>query len=123
MRSKSQIFIKNPLQLACNMELAYGAIIAESYWRQTKSGTIEESQPVTSEILNGFFYPYRPTVKGVRVMINKLFTGFVIEEVIDAHNVHTERIVNKPSLDINDDPEFVRAQLNANFNEHYTAND
>lgn len=124
MRNKSIINVKNFVAAGAAGAVSYGAIIAESYWRQTPGGLIEESTPTTSEILEQIFYPFRPTVKQCRIYINKLFTGLIIDEQIGPRGVHTERIIFDPlAAEINDTPGFANQQCRENFREHWTAND
>lgn len=103
----------------------YGAILAESYWKQTKDGFIQQSTPTTSEILDCWLYPFTVHIDDAgRVMINKWFTNLRVECLDDAGGVHVERIVFKPDLDAPQAPPgFISRECWQNFREHWSAND
>lgn len=126
MKSKSIINVKKRLadELTAGLH-KYGAILAESYWMETKDGFIKQSTPTTSEILDGWFYPFTVHIdNGGRVMINKWFTNIRLEELDDAGGVHIERLVFKPDLDTEPTPPgFITEQCCQNFREHWPAND
>ncbi|MBP5699100.1 MAG: hypothetical protein J6W96_06205 [Alphaproteobacteria bacterium] len=126
MRSKSIINVKRRLADELNAGLhKYGAILAESYWKQTKDGFIQQSTPTTSEILDGWFYPFFVRIDAAgRVMINRWFTNIRIEYLTEAGGVNVERIVFKPDLDTEPTPPgFITEQCWQNFREHWAAND
>lgn len=84
------------LRDAAKKPLTYGQVIFESYWKKDKNGNIEESQPVTSEFLTGFFWPVEFNIDQYDIRIGALSTGFKLEVNTDLHGVTTERIVFKP---------------------------
>ena len=84
------------LSEAIKKPLNYGQVIFESYWRRDSSGNIEESQPVTSEFLTGFFWPVNYNLDQYEIRIGAISTGFKLEVSTDSHGVTTERIVFKP---------------------------
>ena len=126
MKSKSLVNVKRRLadELAAGVH-GYGAILAESYWAETKDGFIKQSTPTTSESLDAFFYPYFVRIDDAgRVYINKWFTNVIIEYLTEAGGVNVERIVFKPDLDApNPPPGFITEQCRQNFREHWAAND
>ena len=126
MRSKSIINIKKSYaeEIAAD-RFKYGAILAESYWKEDKNGAMVESQPVTAEILDGFFYPFTHHIdNGSRVYIGRWFTGLRVDCINGPGGVHIERIVLKPDLDVDAAPvEFIESELWKNFREHWSAND
>lgn len=125
MKSKSIINIKKRFaaEIAAGVH-GYGATLAESYWKQDSAGFIIESQPVTSEILNGFFYPATPSVKdNGRVYVGRWFTGVIVEEITGPGGVHTERIKFKPDEESAAAPEFIESQIWENIRQHQIAND
>lgn len=125
MRSKSLINIKKSLADDINAGLLkYGAIIAESYWRQDKNGVIIESQPVTSDILQALFYPFYAQLKDDKIYINDWFTDLRIEHLNGPGGVHIERIVLKPDLDTPPTPpEFIKKQCWENYRQYWSVND
>lgn len=126
MKNKSIVNIKRGLADDITAgRLSYGAIIAESYWKTSPDGFIQESQPTTSEIIDGLFYPFKVTIKnGGRLFINNWFTNCRIEQLNTAGGVHVERIVLKPDLDAPEAPPgFIRRECWSNFKQHWSAND
>jgi hypothetical protein len=125
MRNKSIINVKTQLvdELAAGRH-SYGAILAECYWKETKDGFLIQSQPTISEILDGWFYPFKISITDNRIYINKWFTHLKIESFNESGGVHVERIVLKPDLEAPEAPPgFVKQQATDNFREHWTAND
>lgn len=125
MRSKSIVNIKKSWgeDIAAG-RFDYGAIFAECYWRETKDGIIEESQPTTSELLNQWLWPFYPSVNGDRVYINKWFTSIRIQTLNGSGGVHIERLVYMPDVDRPElPPGFIDRECWQNFREHWAAND
>lgn len=126
MQSKSLINVKRRLadEITAGIH-KYGAILAESYWMQKKDGFIKESTPTTSEILDGWFYPFKPSIEnGGRVYINRWFTNIRLEQLTEAGGVHVERLVFKPDLDTDAAPaDFINYECWQNFKQHWSAND
>lgn len=125
MRNKSVINIKKSLADDINAgRFKYGAIIAESYWKQTPEGFIIESQPVTSDIIDFLFYPFYARLKDDKIYINDWFTDLRIEHLNDAGGVHIERIVLKPDLNAPPTPpDFINRQCWENYRQHWSIND
>lgn len=125
MRSKSIINVKKNLadEIIAGVH-SYGAILTETYWRETKDGFLIQSTPTTSEILDGWFYPFKLTIKNNRVYINRWFTSIRLEELTEADGIHVERLVFKPDLDTEAAPaDFISGKCWANFREYWGDND
>ena len=125
MRNKSVVNIKKSYAEEIGAgRFSYGAILAESYWKKTKDGFIVESQPTTSELLNTWFWPFRPSINNNRVYINKWFTGVVLELIDGPGGIHIERLVLKPDLDVDEVSEdFISRECWANFRQFWGSND
>ncbi len=106
------------LSEAVKKTLTYGQVIFESYWRKDKNGNIEESQPVTSEFLTGFFWPIEYNLDGYDIKIGSLSSGLKLEVSTDSHGVTTERIVFKPVGEAGD----LAAEAWRLFNKNFVAN-
>ena len=120
MRSKSVINIPGDI-FHLKKPLNWGEVIAESYWRYTTSGELQESEPRTDEILNRLFYPFMPRLDGCAVYLEDVNTGLEIEQTTAAGGVHVERIVFKPRRIVT--VAELEAAMHANFKKHYGAND
>ena len=120
MRSKSIINLKSDI-FHLKKPLNWGEVIAESYWRRTAAGELQESEPRTDEILNKLFWPFVPRLDGCAVYLEDVNTGLEIEQTTAAGGVHVERIVFKPRRIVTV-PELEAAAA-ANFKKHYGAND
>lgn len=93
-----------------NQTLEYGQILLESYW--IGSGKkLELSEPSTSEFIESIFYPFhcRLDEKG-RVMINKYFTGLIVQQIND----NTERVIFAPDF-CTIDSDLMDQEYKANF--------
>ena len=125
MRNKSLVNIKKSWADDISAgRFSYGAILAECYWRETKDGFLIESTPTTSELLNGWFWPFRPAVNNNRVYINNWFTNIILEQTDGPGGVHIERLILKPDLNSESAPaDFINRECWANFRQHYSANE
>jgi hypothetical protein len=103
---------------------SWGEILAESYWKQDKSGAIIESTPRTSEILTALFFPFEARPDGFDIKIENIQTGLKIETLTEAGGVHVERIIFKPDpRATRPTPEALRVALLENFKRRHAAND
>ena len=119
MRSKS--VINRDSMFGQKKPFDWGEVIAETYWRRTAAGELQESEPRTDEILNKLFWPFVPRLDGCAVFLEDVNTGLEIEQTTAAGGVHVERIVFKPRRIIT--LAELEAAEAANFKKHYGAND
>ena len=119
MRSKSVINLKSDI-FHLKKPLDWGEVIAESYWKRTTAGELQESEPRTDEILNKLFWPFVPRLDGCAVYLEDVNTGLEIEQTTAAGGVHVERIVFKPRRIVTV-PEL-EAAMSENFKKHYASN-